>query len=65
MTGGRTVRSPLRLLVRWESFLLLVLFATLLWGSHVSRYFVTSSNISIALASPASWSAYWPACSTA
>lgn len=45
------MKSPLRLLVRWETFLLLVLFATLLWGSHVSRYFATSSNLSIALAS--------------
>jgi rhamnose transport system permease protein len=37
--------------VRWETFLLLVLCATLILGTHVSRYFATSSNISIALAS--------------
>ncbi len=42
---------PLRLFVRWETFLLLVLCATLILGTHVSRYFATSSNISIALAS--------------
>jgi len=40
-----------RLLVRWEAFLFVVLIATLVFGSQVSPYFATSSNISIALAS--------------
>ncbi len=34
----------------WEMFLMLVLLATLVTGSQVSQYFMTSSNISIALA---------------
>jgi rhamnose transport system permease protein len=38
------------LLARWEVFLLLVLIGTMICGAHVSRYFLTSSNISIALA---------------
>jgi rhamnose transport system permease protein len=37
-------------LARWEVFLLLVLIGTFICGAHVSRYFLTSSNISIALA---------------
>jgi rhamnose transport system permease protein len=37
-------------LLRWESFLLLNLAATLVWGSQTSEYFLTPSNISIALA---------------
>jgi rhamnose transport system permease protein len=37
-------------LVRWEVFLLFVLIGTFLCGAQVSRYFLTSSNISIALA---------------
>jgi rhamnose transport system permease protein len=36
--------------VRWEVFLLFVLIGTFLCGAQVSRYFLTSSNISIALA---------------
>jgi rhamnose transport system permease protein len=36
-------------LARWEVFLLLVLILTFLAGSEVSKYFLTSSNISIAL----------------
>ncbi|QKC96595.1 ABC transporter permease [Mesorhizobium sp. NZP2298] len=37
-------------LLRWESFLLVILIATLVVGTQVSPYFATSSNISIALA---------------
>jgi len=37
-------------LLRWESFLLVILIATLIVGTQVSPYFATSSNISIALA---------------
>src|ERR1700736_5165341 len=37
-------------LARWEMFLLFVLIGTFICGAHVSRYFLTSSNISIALA---------------
>src|SRR4029079_19724054 len=43
--------SLVRNLWRWESFLLIVLLGTLGMGTEVSRYFATSSNISIALAS--------------
>jgi rhamnose transport system permease protein len=38
------------LLARWEVFLLLVLIGTFICGAQSSRYFLTSSNISIALA---------------
>jgi rhamnose transport system permease protein len=37
-------------LARWEVFLLFVLIGTFLCGAQTSRYFLTSSNISIALA---------------
>jgi rhamnose transport system permease protein len=37
-------------LARWEVFLLFVLIGTFLWGAQTSRYFLTSSNVSIALA---------------
>ena len=37
-------------LARWEVFLLFVLVGTFLCGAQVSRYFLTTSNISIALA---------------
>jgi rhamnose transport system permease protein len=37
-------------LARWEVFLLFVLFGTFICGAQVSRYFLTPSNISIALA---------------
>jgi rhamnose transport system permease protein len=37
-------------LARWEVFLLLVLIGTFICGAQTSRYFLTSSNISIALA---------------
>jgi rhamnose transport system permease protein len=37
-------------LARWEMFLLLVLIGTFICGAQTSRYFLTSSNISIALA---------------
>jgi rhamnose transport system permease protein len=38
------------LLTRWEAFLLLVLLATLVAGAESSHYFLTASNLSIALA---------------
>jgi len=38
-----------QLLARWETFLVLFLFVILIFGSWVSKYFVTVSNISIAL----------------
>ncbi len=38
------------LLARWELFLLVVLIATFVYGSRFSEYFLTSSNISIAIA---------------
>jgi rhamnose transport system permease protein len=37
-------------LARWEVFLLLVLIATLVAGAETSRFFLTTSNLSIALA---------------
>ena len=37
-------------LVRWEAFLLLVLVITLVLGAGNSRYFLTASNLSIAVA---------------
>jgi rhamnose transport system permease protein len=48
-TEGRPVNRIRGLLARWEVFLLLVLIGTMIGGAHVSRYFLTSSNISIAL----------------
>jgi rhamnose transport system permease protein len=39
-----------KLLARWEVFLLFVLIGTFVCGAQVSRYFLTASNISIALA---------------
>jgi rhamnose transport system permease protein len=39
-----------RLFARWEVFLLIVLIATFISGAQVSQYFLTSSNLSIALA---------------
>ena len=38
---------------RWEVFLLVVLVATFAMGAQVSKWFLTSSNVSIALASVA------------
>lgn len=49
-TEGRPASRIRGLLARWEIFLLLVLIGTMICGAHVSRYFLTSSNISIALA---------------
>jgi len=49
-TEGRPAGRIRGLLARWEIFLLLVLIGTMICGAHVSRYFLTSSNISIALA---------------
>lgn len=37
-------------LARWETFLLVVLLATLVAGAETSHYFLTTSNLSIALA---------------
>jgi rhamnose transport system permease protein len=37
-------------LARWETFLLVVLLATLVAGAETSHYFLTASNLSIALA---------------
>jgi rhamnose transport system permease protein len=43
--------TPLRrYLARWEMLLLVFLIGTFLYGISVSRYFLTSSNISIAMA---------------
>src|SRR5260221_1425641 len=39
-----------RSFARWEVFLLFVLIGTFICGANVSRYFLTASNISIALA---------------
>jgi rhamnose transport system permease protein len=47
---GRPASRIRGLLAKWEIFLLLVLIGTMICGAHVSRYFLTSSNISIALA---------------
>ena len=49
-TAGQTMTWLRGSLARWEVFLLFVLFGTFICGAHVSRYFLTSSNISIALA---------------
>lgn len=43
----------LRHVGRWELFLLVVLIATFAMGAQVSKWFLTSSNVSIALASVA------------
>jgi rhamnose transport system permease protein len=48
--AGRTVTKLRGLLARWEVFLIFVLVGTFICGAQVSRYFLTSSNISIALA---------------
>src|ERR1700732_1201840 len=50
MTSGQTTDWLRRSLARWEVFLLFVLIGTFICGANVSRYFLTSSNISIALA---------------
>ena len=49
-TGGQRMTWLRSSLARWEIFLLFVLFGTFICGAHVSKYFLTSSNISIALA---------------
>jgi rhamnose transport system permease protein len=38
------------LVARWEAFLLLFLIATFVWGAWSSPYFLTASNVSIAIA---------------
>jgi len=50
MSLGRKVAGLRGLLARWEAFLLFVLIGTFICGTLVSRYFLTPSNISIALA---------------
>src|ERR1700741_352182 len=45
----KTVRWR-KVFARWEGFLLVVLIVTFVCGSRVSRYFLTPSNLSIALA---------------
>src|SRR6202011_3204719 len=50
MTSGQTMNWLGRLLARWEVFLLFVLIGTFICGANVSRYFLTASNLSIALA---------------
>src|ERR1700692_1484731 len=48
--AGRSLTWLRGSLARWEVFLLVVLIGTFICGAQVSRYFLTSSNISIALA---------------
>jgi len=50
MSSNKTGAQLRTLLARWEVFLLFVLIATFVWGTHVSRYFLAPSNLSIALA---------------
>src|ERR1700757_3640225 len=51
MTAAQRSLNRLRgSLARWEVFLLLVLIGTFICGAQTSRYFLTPSNISIALA---------------
>lgn len=50
MTSSRTMSWIRGSLARWETFLLFVLIGTFICGAQVSRYFLTPSNISIALA---------------
>src|ERR1700759_4107177 len=51
MTAAQRSLNRLRgSLARWEVFLLLVLIGTFICGAQTSRYFLTTSNISIALA---------------
>src|SRR5258707_12900417 len=50
MSSNKTGAQLRTVLARWEVFLLFVLIATFVWGTHVSRYFLTPSNLSIALA---------------
>jgi len=38
-----------RIFARWEVFLLIVLAAIFLVGGEVSRYFLTTSNVTVAL----------------
>ena len=50
MSSGQTLNLLRRSFARWEVFLLFVLIGTFICGANVSRYFLTASNISIALA---------------
>src|SRR6266481_220017 len=50
MTSGQTTDWLRRSFARWEVFLLFVLIGTFICGANVSRYFLTASNLSIALA---------------
>src|SRR3979411_744848 len=49
-TAGRSMTWLRGSLARWEGFLLFVLIGTFICGAQVSRYFLTYSNIAIALA---------------
>jgi rhamnose transport system permease protein len=50
MSSDRTITWLRRSLARWEVFLIFVLIGTFICGARVSPYFLTPSNISIALA---------------
>src|SRR5260370_28960125 len=49
MTSGQTMNWLRRSFARWEVFILFVLIGTFICWANVSRYFLTASNISIAL----------------
>ncbi len=50
MNAPRKRNRSAELFARWEVFLLFFLIATFFWGASVSKYFLSSSNLSIALA---------------
>src|ERR1700739_382740 len=50
MSSSRAGAWLRAVLARWEVFLLFVLLVTFVCGRHVARYFLTPSNLSIALA---------------
>jgi rhamnose transport system permease protein len=50
MSSNKAVAWLRAVFGRWEVFLLFVLIFTFICGAHVSRYFLTPSNLSIALA---------------
>src|SRR5260221_4475025 len=50
MSSNKTGAHLRTVVARCEVFLLFVLIVTFVWGTHVSRYFLTPSNLSIALA---------------
>lgn len=49
-SAGRMIRRLQGWVARWETSLLCVLIVTFVCGAQVSRYFLTASNLSIALA---------------